>query len=616
MTLVRTALLSCLLMFSLLSFGQHPNIPVCNGADCPPEVSKANQKRAREEYKKAEELEHKHKIEGALKAAREANRLVPTDSTYAMKAELLRQALVAQHIRRGNDLLASGKSDQAAAEYRAALALDPESRVASQQLHSAEPDVPRSSFANITFTDQSRPIVLAPAPGYFDFHLRGTTRDIIPQVCQKYGIRATVDDSVQSRSIHFDIENADFFAAMHALEDATNTFWVAFSPDQLIVLQNTPEQHRSFDQMTMRTFYLSDVTTPQELQDMVNTLRTIFNLRFITSQQGSGTITVRGENSAVMAATRFLDSFEMKRPQVMLDLQVFQIDRTFARTMGVSLPLQFQAINVGAAALAALGSGSNIQNLINQLFANGGINAANSTALQALLAQSQNQSQLQQLLNTPFATFGGGKTLFAVPINPATATFSLNNSDIRELDHLTLRAAQNLPATMRIGSRYPILNASYSPIYNSPALSNAIANNSYIAPFPSFNYEDLGITMKATPLIQADATVSLKFELQIRTLTAQSFNGVPVIANREYSGNLTMKDGESGLVAGFISKQEVQTLTGIPGIAHIPGLNYATSTRETDEQDDDLLIVVTPYILTPAHRSDDEIWLAPTAIGR
>jgi general secretion pathway protein D len=618
MALMRAAVLSAILLFSLMCFCQDPAPsapPKCVDSSCPAEVSKADQKQAREQYKKAQELERKGKLEEALEAARQANHLVPQDPAYATKAEILRQALVTQHVRQGNTLLVSGQREQAAKEFRRALELDPESNVAVQQLRESQPRIPRSSFANITFTDESRPIVLSPNPGRFDFHIRGTSRDAIEQVAQKFGVKVTFDDSVQSRPVRIDLDSVDFFSAMHALSDATKTFWVAFSADQVIILQDTPEQHRNFDQMTMRTFYLSDVTSQQELQDMVNTLRTIFNIKFITSQQGTGTITVRGQDSALEAATRFLDSFDMKRPQVLLDIQVFDVSRTFARALGVNWPLQFQAINVGAAALAALGSGQNLQSLISQLISGGGINQANSTAISALLAQAQN-STLSQLLTTPFVTFGGGKTLFAVPVPGTTVSFSLNQSDIRELDHLTLRASQSLPATMRIGSRYPILNASYSPIYASPAITQSLANGSYVAPFPSFSYEDLGISLKATPQIQDDSSVSLKFELQIRTLTAQSFNGVPVIANREYSGNLTLKDGDSGLVAGFISKQEVHTLTGIPGLASVPGLNYAASSIEKDEQDDDLLIVVTPYVLSTPTRGNNEIWLAPHATGQ
>ena len=54
-------------------------------------------------------------------------------------------------------------------------------------------------------------------------------------------------------------------------------------------------------------------------------------------------------------------------------------------------------------------------------------------------------------------------------------------------------------AKFRVGSRYPILNASFAPVFNTPAISSVIQNNSFPGPFPSFNYEDIGLSVKAKP---------------------------------------------------------------------------------------------------------------------
>ena len=170
--------------------------------------------------------------------------------------------------------------------------------------------------------------------------------------------------------------------------------------------------------------------------------------------------------------------------------------------------------NISPALIASLGAGA--QNLINQLIASGGINQANSTAIQALLAQLQ-QSTQNPLLSTPFATFGGGLTLTGVSATPPlTVNLSVNESDVRNLEHVTLRASQNSPAVLKIGERYPIVNATFAPIYNSAAISQVLGNQSYIAPFPSFNFEDLGLNLKATPIIHSNTDVSLKIELNIR----------------------------------------------------------------------------------------------------
>ena len=204
---------------------------------------------------------------------------------------------------------------------------------------------------------------------------------------------------------------------------------------------------------------------------------------------------------------------------------------------------------------------------------------------------------MSSLLKTPFATFGGGKTLFAVPFPGTTANFSIDESNFQSLSDITMRTAQNNAATMKLGTRYPILNASFAPVFNTPAISQVLQNGSYAAPFPSFTYEDLGITVKVTPQVLGDDTVTLKLELAIKSLTGQSINNVPVISNREYVGTLSVLDGESAVVAGMISEADQKSLSGIPGLAYIPGLRNLAANRTKDVNVDDLLIVVTPRIL-------------------
>ena len=94
-----------------------------------------------------------------------------------------------------------------------------------------------------------------------------------------------------------------------------------------------------------------------------------------------------------------------------------------------------------------------------------------------------------------------------------------------------------------MGSRFPILNASFAPVFNSAAISSVIQNNSFQAPFPSFTYEDIGLTVKGKPLVNGNSDIGLELEIQFRTLTGQSINGVPVISNREYKGSINLRDG-------------------------------------------------------------------------
>jgi general secretion pathway protein D len=194
-------------------------------------------------------------------------------------------------------------------------------------------------------------------------------------------------------------------------------------------------------------------------------------------------------------------------------------------------------------------------------------------------------------------------------LDTLSATLSLNESWLKTLEHSTLRAAQGNEATFRMGSRYPILNASFAPVFNTPAISRVLQNGSFQAPFPSFSYEDLGLTFKIKPAVYTNSDVGLAFEMDFRTLAGQSLNGVPVIANREYKGNITLVDGEPAVVAGSLSQTEQRSMNGIPGLGTVPGINKVMVSNSKMEESNELLVVVTPHVVQNTPNQSVEVWL-------
>jgi len=103
--------------------------------------------------------------------------------------------------------------------------------------------------------------------------------------------------------------------------------------------------------------------------------------------------------------------------------------------------------------------------------------------------------------------------------------------------------------------------------------------------------------MKTTPLIHANQDVTLKLELQLRSLGTTTNNGIPIINNREYSGNITVKNGESSVITGLISMDDSRSINGYPFLGRVPGLTDATSVHNKNITDDELLVVITPHIV-------------------
>jgi general secretion pathway protein D len=569
-------------------------------------ASKQDLKTAKEAFSRGLKLEKAQQLADALEQFEQASHLVPHNIDYATAREVALQRLVYEHVQRGNTALAAGRDIEAQAEFASALDLDPSNEFAREQLTNALDPIPSRTPATVQVLASEDDIQLAPIDQRADFHFSGDSKELLAQIAKVFGIEATVEDSVVSRRVNFDIQNVNFYTAMRAASVVTKTFWAPLDSRKIVIALESPENHRLYDRMSMRSFFMPDYTTPQELNDLANVLRGLFEIRYLGMAPLESTIEIRAPKQTLEAATRFIERLDTSRPEVTLNVQAFEVSHQLTRNMGIHIPNQFNLFNIPVAALTALG-GQNIQDLINQLISGGGINQANTSSISALLAQLQGQQN--SVFSQPLATFGGGLTLMGLSLDQLSAQLSLNESWVRNLENATLRTSQGKDATLHIGTRYPILNASFAPIFNTPAISQVLQNNSFAAPFPSFSYEDLGLNLKVKPAIHEDQDVSLQLELVFRALGSQSLNGVPVIQNREYKGSIVLNDGESAVVAGMVSSTDQKSLSGIPALAHVAGPNQVLTTNTLENDNDELLIVITPHISRMAEHMSSEIWL-------
>lgn len=580
---------------------------VPGGINCVP--SKRDLKEAREAFARGLHFEnHKHWDE-AFTQFDTAARLVPQDTQFVTAREMVKAQLVFDHVERGNRLLSQNDSVRAGAEFRAAINLDPENQFAQQRLADALRG--SGSLLNIaapTLLEDSGEIRLQPRSEKATFHYAGDPRGLFAMLTSAFSVTAEFDDSVPTKQVRFNAEDVDFYTALKLACQVSKTMWAPLGAHQILVAPDNPENHRQYDRMSLRTFLLPEHSTTQEATELVTTLRNMFDLRFVSSGQTADIVEIRAPQPFLEALTQLTEQLgSRQRPQVMFDIRVYQISHQFTREIGLHIPNSFNLFNIPAVALAGLG-GQNIQSLINQLISSGGINQANNTALSSLLAQLQGQQN--SIFSQPLATFGGGLTFMGLSLDHLTAALSLNESWARSLEHMTLRASQGNDATFHLGTRYPILNASYAPIFNAPQIAQVIGNQSYIPPFPSVSYEDIGLNVKVKPAIHGNGDVSLQLELQVRSLTGQSNNGVPVISNREYKGSINLKDGEPAVVAGQISRTDQRSLSGIPGLGAIPALSQVATDNNNHEEDDELMIVITPHVLANTLRTVPEIWVS------
>src|SRR5271165_1924989 len=572
-------------------------------------VSKKEMKQAHSAFREGVKFEEEQRLREALDRFDKASRLAPQNMQFLTAREVVKAQLVFNHVQQGNALLLENAHAKAGAEFRAALDLDPENQFAQERLEEANREMMPAPaplhWAVPASTLDSSEIHLEPADARATFQYSGDARGLFTELSAAYGVNVQLDDSLRARQVRFKVDDVDFFTALKLACQVSKAMWAALGPHQMLIAEDTKENHNQYDRMSLRTFVLPPHSSPQDVTELVSLIKGVFELKFVAAGQDANTVEVRGPSPMIEACGKFLDQLGNQRPQIMLDVQVLQIDHQLTRNIGMHIPDTFNLYNIPAAALLALAGGQNIQQLINQLISSGGINQAGSSALSGLLAQLGGQSN--SIFSQPLATFGGGLTFSGLSLDQLTAALSVNESWVRSLQKVGIRASQGTDAKLHLGERYPIQNASYAPIYNSPQISTVLGNQSYVAPFPSVSYEDLGLNLTAKPTVQGDGSVSLHLELQVRSLVGQSSNGIPVISNKEYQGSINLKDGEPAVVAGEISKSDTLSMSGIPGLGFVPGLNQAMVTNTRESESDELMIVITPHVLSSNHSATQEI---------
>jgi general secretion pathway protein D len=295
--------------------------PTCN-------PSKKDLKLAKKAFDRGLKLQNAKRSGEALEQFEMAARLAPQAVDYVTAQEMARQQLVYDHIERGNAELLKGRQVEALAEFRSALHFDPQNEFAQQRLRDAAaewaPKLPSTPFV----LEDAGEVRVTPKLARMDFHFRGDSRELLSQVAAAFGVTTVFDDSVTPRRVRFDIQGVDFYTAMLAACAVTRTFWTPLAETEILLASESPENHRQFDRMALRTFYVPGITAPKDLNDIVNLLRTVFEIRFVTPQPQAGTIVVRAPQRALDAATQWMETLWDARPEVMLDVHVYAISHS------------------------------------------------------------------------------------------------------------------------------------------------------------------------------------------------------------------------------------------------------------------------------------------------
>jgi hypothetical protein len=406
------------------------------------------------------------------------------------------------------------------------------------------------------------PKELASPSGTKSFDLRGDARQLFEKVAKEFGLDLVFDADYQAGSpFRFQLNDVDFRTALSALQAATSSFVVPLSERVFMVYKDTQQKRAEAEPTVAVTLSLPNPVTLQEAQELARAVQQTMEIQRFAIDGGRRLVLIKDKVSKVRAAQEIYQHLLTHRSQVILEIELMDLQGRRELSYGMTLPT--------------------------------------STALSILGRRSGNASRLGGFRFIPefaqgfskFVLMGGGFSTIALAVSDASAFASFNRSQSYSLYRATMRSVDGQPATLHIGDKYPIITQQFI---------GAPSDTPVLAVPPTFNFEDLGISLKVTPRVHDSAEVSLQVEAEFKVLGTGSFNGIPVIANRKFASTVRLRQGEWAVISGLLNATEARSVSGIAGLGRVPLLSNVVNSTSKSVNSGEALLVIKPRIIDSA----------------
>ncbi|HZQ20286.1 MAG TPA: cohesin domain-containing protein [Terriglobales bacterium] len=535
-------------------------------------------------YKQGQIAEARQNYEQAYDLYKQAYEKNPTDISYRSAYERLRFLAGASHVHRGQLLREAGRLQEGLAEFQKAADIDPSSAVAKQEIKVTQQlidaakapaptaSTPKNDELEKMVQDAGGPVELAPIPTVPMTMKQTEDSKIIYETIGKLaGINVLFDPDYTSRRIKVELNSVSLEEALQIVAMESKTFWRPVTPNTIFVAADNPAKRKELEQSVIKTFYLSNLSQPTELQDVVNAMRQILEIARIQPLPSEGAIVVRGNPDQIALAEKLVNDLDRAKPEVVIDVAVMQITKDKTRTLGISPPTSMSVA---------------LQPNINTNTTTPTTNPATGVVTPTTTGSNNNGSiNLNSLGNL-------NATDFQVTISQANVSALFSDNNTKLIQNPQIRALDGQKASLKIGERVPIASGSFQPGIGGVGI-NPLVNT-------QFQYLDVGVNIDVTPTIHANGDVTLKTTMDISSVTGNTnIGGItqPIIGQRKIEHVVRLREGEANLMGGMLEDSQTRNLSGIPGLAQIPILKYIFGQTSVEHSQTETVFVLIPHIV-------------------
>jgi len=377
-------------------------------------------------------------------------------------------------------------------------------------------------------------------------------RIIFDAISREAGINFVLDrDIPPTAQATILVQNTPIEDAVESLILTNTLAKKVVSESHVLIYPNTPAKAREYQDLVIRNFYLQSADAKQ----MLTLLRTILKSQNIFIDEKRNLLVMRDTPEAIRLAEKLIFAHDQVEPEVMLEVEILEITRKNDNELGVRFPDQ---VTFGL---------------------------ADPITLQAL-----------RNLNSGGINVGGLDPAVAVNLKKLFTNFKL-------LANPRIRVRNREKAKIHVGDRLPIIATSTS---STVTLASQ-----------SISYLDVGIKLEVEPSV-LDDEVMIKISLEVSApgpaLTSVAGAIAYEVTTRNASTTLTLKDGETQILAGLIRDSETESINRLPGLGDLPFLGRLFSNNANKDEKTEVVLSITPRILRRLERPSADLaeyWSGP-----
>ncbi len=366
--------------------------------------------------------------------------------------------------------------------------------------------------------------------------------------------------------------------ALQQVLSANGHFYKVLNQNTIIVAQDNAQAHAKYDDLVVRVFYLSH-SDPTEISQIINTV-----MRIPTAAQPAlfpnktaKTITVRGTAAMVEVIDKLIRANDKPRAEVVIDVQILEVNKNRTKEFGINLSNYALGLTFSPEVAPP--------------------NTA-SPPIPPTAPPPFNLNTISQGISTAD---------FYLTVPTAAVRFLENDTRTKQIAKPQLRGAEGQEMTLNLGEEIPVISTVFGA-----AVSGGFAS----IPQSSFNYRPVGVNIAMTPRVTYEGEIILDLTVESSNLgpsISVAGQDVPSFGSRKVKTKLRLREGESNLLAGLLRDDQRKSLTGFPGVLHVPVLrSLFGSTTDTINQTD-IVMLLTPHIVRTHQLTAED--LAPIYIG-